>query len=92
MILTKKQLKIILENMRISIPANLEKELLVQYGNLETDDEGHVHEYTEQDICEQLEKKLRPYGVTHLTYPWENPALNSGGSGAEPPRQPTSYQ
>ena len=60
MLLTKKQLKTILENWRVSIPTNLEKEL-EQYGNLATDEEGHIHEYTEQDICEQLRKTLRPY-------------------------------
>jgi len=59
--LTKKGLRKILENMRISIPKALEKELLEQYGNYATDDEGHMFEYTEQDIYEQLEKKLRPY-------------------------------
>ena len=61
MLLTKKDLKEILENMRMSIPKQLEKELLDQYGNYKTDDEGHVFEYTEQDIYEQLRKKLRPY-------------------------------
>lgn len=61
MILIKKELNKILENMRISIPANIEKELLDQYGNYATDDEGNVFEYTEQDIYEQLRKKLRPY-------------------------------
>jgi len=61
MILTKKYLKEILENMRISIPKTLEQELLIEYGNYVTDDEGHVFEYTEQDILEQLRKRLRPY-------------------------------
>lgn len=61
MILTKKKLKLILENIRVSIPAGLEEELLEQYGKLVTDDEGHRQEYTEQDIYEQLRKKLRPY-------------------------------
>ena len=41
--------------------ADLEKELLDQYCNLATDDEGHIFEYTEQDIYEQLRKKLLPY-------------------------------
>lgn len=61
MILTRKDLKSILESMRISIPAELETELLDQYGSLVivTDNEDHVFEYTEQDICEQLRKKLR---------------------------------
>ncbi len=59
MILTRKELKSILESMRISIPAELETELLDQYGSLVTDNEDHVFEYTEQDIYEQLRKKLR---------------------------------
>jgi len=61
MLLTKKALKEILQDWRVSIPAELEKELLDEYGNLVTDDEGHVFEYTEQDICEQLRKIVRPY-------------------------------
>ena len=61
MLLTKKGLRTILENLRLRVPADLEKELLDEYGNLATDDEGHVFEYTEQDIYEQLRKKLRPY-------------------------------
>ncbi len=59
--LTKKKLSTILENLRVRVPAELEKELLDEYGNLATDDAGHVFEYTEQDIYEQLRKKLRPY-------------------------------
>jgi len=59
--LTKKRLSVILGNLRLRVPADLEKELLDEYGNLATDDEGHVFEYTEQDIYEQLRKKLRPY-------------------------------
>lgn len=61
MILTEQELKSILESMRISIPAELEKELLTQYGSYATDEECHVFEYTEQDIYEQLRKKLRLY-------------------------------
>jgi len=61
MILTVQELKSILESMRISIPAELEKELLTQYGSYATDEEGHVFEYSEQDIYEQLRKKLRLY-------------------------------
>lgn len=59
MLLTKKYLKEIQESMRITIPAILERELLEQYGDYATDDEGHVFEYTEQDIYEQLRKKLQ---------------------------------
>jgi len=61
MLLTKRVLRQIQENMRVSIPADLEKELLNQYGNLASDDDGNVFEYTEQDIYEQLTKRLRPY-------------------------------
>jgi hypothetical protein len=61
MLLTKKRLSTILDNLRVRVPAELEKELLDEYGKLATDDEGHVFEYTEQDIYEQLRKKLRPY-------------------------------
>ena len=72
MLLTKKALKKILQDRRVSIPAELEKELLDEYGNLVIDDKGHVFEYTEQDICEQLRKIVRPYQdadkeVKHLT-------------------------
>ena len=61
MLLTKKGLSTILTNLRVTVPAELEKELLDRYGNLATDDEGHIFEYTEQDIYEQLRKKLRRY-------------------------------
>jgi len=61
MLLTRKMLNTILRNWRIQIPLELKKELLEQYGNLVDDGEGHVFVYTEQDICEQLRKTLRPY-------------------------------
>jgi len=62
MLLTRKELNNILRGWRIwYIPAELKKELLEQYGSLWTDDEGRLHDYTEQDICEQLRKKLLPY-------------------------------
>lgn len=61
MLLTKNKLNILLEHLRVSIPADLEKELLIRYGNLAADDTGRVFEYTEQDICEQLRKIVRPY-------------------------------
>jgi len=67
MLLTEKELNIILENIRISIPAELKKELLDQYGNFVTDDEGHIFEYTEQDIYEQLRKKLRAYENSYIS-------------------------
>jgi len=62
MLLTRKELNNILRGWRIwDIPAELKEELLEQYGNLVIDDDGHLRDYTEQDICEQLRKKLIPY-------------------------------
>ena len=60
MLLTKQKLNTILENLRISIPDELQKELLERYGNAAVTDDGRVIEYSEQDICEQLRKILRP--------------------------------
>jgi len=57
----KTELRRILANMRVPIPKEVENELLEQYGNYATDDEGHEFQYTEQDIHEQLRKKLRSY-------------------------------
>ena len=37
------------------------RELLEQYGQPVTDDEGHVFEYSEQDISEQLRKAIQQY-------------------------------
>jgi hypothetical protein len=61
MLLTRKGLTTILENLRVSIPADLEKELLGEYGNLVVTGDGRVIEYSEQDICEQLRKIVRSY-------------------------------
>jgi len=61
MLLTKKRLTAILENLRVSISADLEKELLGEYGNLVVTEDERVIEYSEQDICEQLRKIVRSY-------------------------------
>ena len=61
MLLTRKMLNTILENLRVSIPADIEKELLEEYGNLVVTEDGRVIEYSEQDICEQLRKIVRSY-------------------------------
>jgi len=58
--LTKQKLNTILGNLRISIPDELQEELLERYGNEVVTDDGRVLEYSEQDICEQLRKILRP--------------------------------
>ncbi|MBI4321266.1 MAG: hypothetical protein HY675_22475 [Chloroflexi bacterium] len=61
MLLTRKELRRILANFRVSVPAEVEKELLEVYGSPAIDDEGHVREYTEQDIYEGLRKRLYVY-------------------------------
>ena len=62
MLLTRRTLNQILRNWRIwYIPPELKKELLEEFGNPCIDDEGHLHNYTEQDICEHLRRILRPY-------------------------------
>lgn len=50
----KSEIRRIIAGMRISIPKEVEDELLELYG-------GRKFQYTEQDICEQLRKRLRPY-------------------------------
>ena len=58
MILTKKSLRNLLENMWVSIPERLENELIDDYGHVVVDNEGDLREYTEQDIHEQIRKRL----------------------------------
>jgi len=48
----------LLEGMWVSIPESLEKEFLREYGHPVIDDEGYMRDYTEQDIYEQLRKRL----------------------------------
>jgi hypothetical protein len=62
MLLTRRMLNEILRSWRIwYIPVELKNELLEQYGNLCTDAEGCLHDYTEQDICEHLREILQLY-------------------------------
>lgn len=58
MLLTRKKLEEYLRPRRIAIPNALKEKLLNKYGHGHTviDDEGHVFEYTEQDIYEQTRK------------------------------------
>lgn len=60
MLLTKRKLNTISENLRISVPHELQEALLEIYGNMAVTDDGRNIEYSEQDICEQLRKILRP--------------------------------
>lgn len=58
--MNKIDLRRILKSMRTSVPEGVEKELLDHFGKKPVDDEGF--QYTEQDIYEQLRKKLHTYG------------------------------
>jgi len=70
MLLTRRTLNQILRNWRIwYILPELKKELLEEFGNPCIDDEGHLHNYTEQDICEHLRRILRPYESHHYQEP-----------------------
>lgn len=57
----KSEIRKIIANMRIPIPKEVEKELLEVYGSSAADVENGEYGYTEQDICEQLRKKLCSY-------------------------------
>jgi hypothetical protein len=61
MLLNSKMLNTILQNYTLLIPEELERELLTEYGNEVTTEDGRTLEYSEQDIGEQLRKILRPY-------------------------------
>lgn len=56
MLLTRKRLKNLLENLRVSIPSIREKQLLEEYGKDFIDEQGYHHDFTEQDIYEQIRK------------------------------------
>jgi hypothetical protein len=58
MLLTKKLLNHLLQIGRIQIPAELESELVEEYGHIIATEDGRLLEYSEQDICEQLRKRL----------------------------------
>lgn len=57
MLLTKQYLVEYLNSMRIFIPDALKEELLADYG-VPAEYKSHTQEYTEQDIHEQLRKRL----------------------------------
>nr|WP_157047160.1 hypothetical protein [Alkaliphilus metalliredigens] len=59
MLLREKDLKKYLFSRRITISDGLKQELLNEYGSPVEDDEGHIFEYTEQDIYEQIRKVIR---------------------------------
>ena len=61
MILTKKDLDKYQANMKISLPDNVVNELLNKYGKLASDGAGHIVEYSEQDIAEQMRKDIQKH-------------------------------
>lgn len=61
MVLTKKYLENYQNNTRKKIPDTIKKELLLELGQPFIDDEGHVCEYSEQDIFEQVRKAFQGY-------------------------------
>ena len=59
MVLTKKYLEKYQYNTRQMIPDTFAEELLSELGQPFIDDEGHVREYSEQDIFEQVRKAFQ---------------------------------
>ena len=59
MVLTKKYLEEYQNNTRKKIPDTVKKELLLELGQPFIDDDGHVNEYSEQDIFEQVRKAFQ---------------------------------
>ncbi|MBF9019022.1 MULTISPECIES: hypothetical protein [unclassified Oceanispirochaeta] len=61
MVLTKKYLKEYQLSTRQEIPETIKKDLLLQLGKPFMDDDGHVREYSEQDIYEQVRKAVHKH-------------------------------
>ncbi|MDA3940419.1 MAG: hypothetical protein PF693_14110 [Spirochaetia bacterium] len=59
MVLTKKYLEKYQNNVRKTIPDTFAEELLLELGQPFIDNEGHVNEYSEQDIFEQVRKAFQ---------------------------------
>ncbi|MCK5154603.1 MAG: hypothetical protein KAQ93_09625 [Spirochaetales bacterium] len=59
MVLTKKYLEKYQNNTRQTIPDTIAEELLLELGQPFIDDDGHVNEYSEQDIFEQVRKAFQ---------------------------------
>lgn len=58
MVLTKKYLEDYLLNTRRRIPDSVSEQLLLKLGKPFLDDDGHIREYSEQDIFEQVRKEF----------------------------------
>lgn len=59
MVLTKKYLEKYQYNTRRAKPDPLTEELLLQFRKPFLDDEGHMNEYSEQDIYEKVRKAVQ---------------------------------
>ena len=59
MVLTKKYIESYQNNTRKTIPDPVVEELLLKLGQPFIDDEGHVNEFSEQDIFEQVRKAVQ---------------------------------
>jgi len=67
--MNRSDMRKILAGMRSFVPAEIEKMLLEQNAGYILDDEGHEIQYTEQDVYEQLRKRLRQYEKKTVTVP-----------------------
>jgi hypothetical protein len=61
MLLTKKDLDTYLKNRNLKMSEEFADELLERFGKPFMDDNGHLMEYSEQDISEQLRKSVQNY-------------------------------
>jgi len=61
MVLTKNYLENYQNKTRKEIPDTVKKELLLELGQPFIDNEGHLNEYSEQDIFEQVRKTFQRY-------------------------------
>ena len=59
MILTRKYLEEYQKNMFILIPEDICQELLEELGEVTVDDDGNYRDFTEQDICQQIDNKFK---------------------------------
>lgn len=60
MIVTKKYIQKLRENLFLNISPEVEKKILEKFSNdIETDADGLLQQYTEQDVWEQIRKMLR---------------------------------
>jgi hypothetical protein len=61
MVLTKKYLEVYKNNTHQSVSEIVIEELLLKLGSPFIDEEGHVREYSEQDIFEQVRKAFQQH-------------------------------